>query len=146
MNTACPSVCWRCRPILCRRHPDMTISSLRLHALLEWPVARESRSMALRSGRPRLWGWMYIWEAARHVLALKASYTGTRYSSHRRSSSSTLPSIDLAAVRIPMQRSRRPIRPQSLYNCYKAERLLGWVHEEISINPKQLACKVDVIT
>ena len=126
-----------------RRHPDMTISSLRLHALLEWPVARESRlDGPCDPGARGLWGWMYIWEAARaHVLALKASYTGHEvFFTTARSSSSTLPSIDLARSAYPDAEIRGDLSGhQSLYNCYKAERLLGWVHED-DFDKSKAAC------
>jgi len=117
-----------------RRHPDMTISSLRLHALLEWPVEPSSTlDDACSGGAHGLWGWMYIWEAARaHVLALKASYTGHEiFYTIAQSTASTLPSIDLARHAYPAAEIRSDLSGhQSLFNCDKAARLLGWVHDD----------------
>jgi nucleoside-diphosphate-sugar epimerase len=117
-----------------RRHPDMTISSLRLHALLEWPIERSSTlDDACMPGALGLWGWMYIWEAARaHVLALKASFTGHEiFYTIAQTSSSTLPSIDLARHAYPDAEIRGDLSGhQSLFNSNKAARLLGWVHDD----------------
>jgi nucleoside-diphosphate-sugar epimerase len=117
-----------------RRHPDMTISSLRLHALLEWPVARENTlDPSCSPGARGLWGWMYIWEAARaHVLALKASYHGHEvFFTTAQTTNSNLPSIDLACNAYPEAEIRGDLSGhQSLYNCNKAARLLGWIHDD----------------
>ena len=117
-----------------RRHPDMTISSLRLHALLEWPVERENTLDDSCSPAARgLWGWMYIWEAARaHVLALKASYTGHEvFFTTAQTTNSNIPSIELARHAYPEAEIRGDLSGhQSLYHCYKAYRLLGWVHDD----------------
>jgi nucleoside-diphosphate-sugar epimerase len=117
-----------------RRHPDMTISSLRLHALLEWPVKRSNTLDDACSPAARgLWGWMYIWEAARaHVMALKASYTGQEiFFTTAQTSGSSIPSIDLAMNAYPDAEIRGDLSGhQSLYNCDKARRLLGWVHDD----------------
>ena len=117
-----------------RRHPDMTISSLRLHALLEWPVERTTTLDDACSPSARgLWGWMYIWEAARaHVLALKASYTGHEvFFTTAQTSGSSIPSIELAQNAYPDAEIRGDLSGlQSLYNCNKARRLLGWVHDD----------------
>jgi len=112
----------------------MTISSLRLHALLEWPIERSSTlDDACMPGALSLWGWMYIREAARaHVLALKASFTGHEiFYAIAQTSSSTLPSIDLARHAYPDAEIRSDLSGhQSLFNCDKAARLLGWVHDD----------------
>ena len=124
-----------------RRYPDMTISSLRLHALLETPMEpQNSLDDACSPSARGLWGWMYIWEAARaHVLALKASYTGHEvFFTTALISGSAIPSIELARHAYPEAEIRGDLSGhQSLYNCNKATRLLGWVHNDTfqSIRP-----------
>ncbi len=120
--------------LFARRYPDMTISSLRLHALLENPPELKNSLDDTCSPAARgLWGWMYIWEAARaHSLALKASYTGHEvfYTiAHR--TDSLIPSIDLVNHAYPTAEIRGDLSShQSLFNSNKAARLLGWVHED----------------
>jgi len=117
-----------------RRYPDMTISSLRLHALLETPIEpQHTLDEACSPSARGLWGWMYIWEAARaHVLALKAGYTGHEvFFTTAQTSGSSIPSIELARHAYPEAEIRGDLSGhQSLYNCYKAARLLGWVHND----------------
>ena len=118
-----------------RRYPDMTISSLRLHALLENPIEKQNTLDDTCSPSARgLWGWMYIWEAARaHVMALKASYTGHEvFFTTAQTSGSIIPSIELARHAYPKAEIRGDLSGyQSLYNCNKASRLLGWEHNDV---------------
>jgi UDP-glucose 4-epimerase len=117
-----------------RRHPDMTISSLRLHALLETPLEPQNTlDEACSPSAKGLWGWMYIWEAARaHVLALKGNFTGHEvFFTTAQTSGSKIPSIDLAQHAYPDAEIRGDLTGhQSLYNCNKARRILGWVHDD----------------
>jgi nucleoside-diphosphate-sugar epimerase len=117
-----------------RRYPEMTISSLRLHALLEQPPVLESiLPEPCGPGTHGLWGWMYIWEAARaHVMALKGDFTGHEvFYTIAQTTSSLLPSIELARHGYPKAEIRGDLSGhQSLFNCNKASRLLGWIHQD----------------
>ena len=117
-----------------KRFPDMTISSLRLHALLEDPMQPYNTLDDACSPAARgLWGWMFIWEAARaHVLALKASYTGHEvFFTTAQISGSIIPSIELARHAYPEAEIRSDLSGhQSLYDCNKAGRMLGWIHND----------------
>lgn len=117
-----------------RKYPDMTISSLRLHALLEEPpVITDDLVEPCAPEAHGLWGWMYIWEAARaHVMALKASYTGHEvFYTIAQTTNSRRPSVELAHHAYPQAEIRGELSGhQSLFNSTKAARMLGWIHQD----------------
>jgi UDP-glucose 4-epimerase len=116
-----------------RRYPDMTLSSLRFHALT--PGTPEPGDELVTAEAPvarNLWGWTWIEEGARACeLALLADYTGheTFFIIAPRANS-VIPSRELAAHAFP----EVPIRGDfsghaGFFDCGKAERLIGWVHD-----------------
>ena len=118
--------------LFARRNPNMTISSLRFHALPDEPPALQHTFDDASVGVARtLWGWTLISEAARACgLAVQAEFTGHQvfFITAPRTSSS-IPSMELAKHAYPDV----PIRGdfsghKSFYDCSKAEHLLGWVH------------------
>ncbi len=117
-----------------RHFPNMTISSLRFHALPdEAPVLQNSFETADKPGARGLWGWTLVEEAARAcVLAvINASFTGHEvFFIVAQNTSSAIPSLELARFAYP----NLPIRGdlsghKSFYDCSKAARLLGWIHK-----------------
>ena len=119
---------------IARRYPNMTLASLRFHALPDEdpPVQDTSDEMNAPVTRT-LWGFTRIHAAARAVsLALQASYTGHEIffivaprTSYRR------PSQALAAHYFPHVPLRHPLPGNTgFYDCDKASRLLNWRHDE----------------
>jgi nucleoside-diphosphate-sugar epimerase len=118
-----------------RRHPGMTISSLRFHALPdEPPLLQHSLDDASVGVARTLWGWTLIAEAARACeLAVQASYCGHEafYITAPRTLSA-IPSIDLARHAYPDVPIHGDLSDhKSFFDCSKAEHLLGWVHEAV---------------
>lgn len=118
-----------------RRFPEMTLSSLRLHALPDDPPVPEPYLVAAEEPVARnLWGWTLLSEAARACeLAILADYKGHEvfFITARRTNSS-IPSLELVRHAFPNVPVRGDISGhKSLYDCSKAERLLGWVHQEV---------------
>jgi nucleoside-diphosphate-sugar epimerase len=117
------------------RFPEMTISSLRFHALVPAPPELGNTLETDESGSARgLWGWTLIDEGARAcVLALQAEYRGHEvFFITARRTTSAIPTLELAAHTFP----NLPIRKElpghtSFYDSSKAERLLGWVHANV---------------
>lgn len=117
-----------------RRYPDMTLASLRFHALpLEDPPLQDVDDELNAPVTRTLWGFTNAYAAARAVaLALKASYVGHKVffivaprMHYRRSSRA------LAAKYHPQVSIRSELPSNSgFYDCSKAERLLGWRHDE----------------
>jgi UDP-glucose 4-epimerase len=116
-----------------RRYPDMTLSSLRFHALT--PGKPESEAALVTAEAPvarNLWGWTWIDEGARACeLALLADYTGHEtFFIIAPKTHSPIPSRELAAHAFP----EVPIRGNldghaGFFDCSKAEHLIGWVHD-----------------
>ena len=117
-----------------RRFPLMTLSSLRLHALPDDPPElHHALDSAEAPSARNLWGWTLMSEAARACeLALLASYKGHEvFFITARTTYSAIPSLDLVRHAYPGIEVRRDIPGNgSLFDCSKAERLLGWVHQE----------------
>jgi nucleoside-diphosphate-sugar epimerase len=117
-----------------RRVPDMTIGSLRLHALPDEPpeTLQTTYDTAENPGARGLWGWTLISEAARAcVLAISASFTGHEIfyiiAGH---TYSAIPSLELARFAYPDVPIRGDLSGhKSFYDCSKAARLLGFIHQ-----------------
>ena len=115
-----------------RRKPQMTISSLRFHALPSEPPELSHTLDTSENGVARtLWGWTLINEAARACeKAILAGYHGHEvFYITAQNTSSAIPSLELARFAYP----KVPIRGdlsgnRSFFNCEKAARLLGWRH------------------
>jgi len=118
-----------------RRYPNLTISSLRFHALPDNPPELQHTYDGATVGVARtLWGWTLISEAARACyLAVQANFTGHQvfYITAPRTSSS-IPSLELAKYAYPDVPIHGDLSDhKSFFDCSKAERMLGWVHENI---------------
>jgi nucleoside-diphosphate-sugar epimerase len=115
-----------------RRFPEMTISSLRFHALVDAPPEPQHSLDTSEAGVARgLWGWTLIEEGARACeLALRADYHGHEvFFITAPRTLSAIPTLELAAHAYP----KAPVRSdlsgtKSFYDCGKAARLLGWTH------------------
>jgi UDP-glucose 4-epimerase len=117
------------------RFPDMTISSLRFHALASEPPAPQTAFATAEEGIARgLWGWTLITEGARACeLALQAQYKGHEvFFITAPRTSSTIPTLELARhayAEVPIRAELPGTR--SFYDCGKATRLLGWTHANV---------------
>lgn len=118
-----------------RRHPALTIASLRFHWLLsDRARAEEATARSVWGGPPRhLWGYTTFPSAARACeLALTAAYLGHEvfYIAAPRTAHAT-PSLDLAREHYPETPIRGDLSGHTgFFDCRKAERLLGWRHED----------------
>ncbi len=117
-----------------RRHPEMTITSLRIHRLVP------DRASALQAvaewpdqTRRDLWGYTTLASCAEAcLLALEASFSGheacfvvSPQTAHPEDSAT------LAARYYPQTELRRPLEGHDgFYDCAKAARLLGWRHRD----------------
>lgn len=117
-----------------RRHPWMTISSLRLHALPdEVPTPENTLNSADEGVARTLWGWTLMSEAARACeLALLASFQGHEvFYITAPVTCSSLPSRQLAQHAYPQVPIRGDLSGnKSFFDCSKAARILGWVHAQ----------------
>lgn len=115
-----------------RRYPEMTISSLRFHALPSEPPVLSNTLDTSENGVARtLWGWTLIGEAARACeKAILASYHGHEvFYITAPNTSSAIPSLELARFAYPEVPIRGDLSGnRSFFNCEKAARLLGWRH------------------
>src|SRR4030095_3649674 len=117
-----------------RRFEWMTISSLRLHWLLD------SRKRALQSTAVmgpvairHLWAYTLISEASRaFLLSLTADFSGHEvFYVAAPYTASTKPSLELAQEYYPHTEIRGDFSNQmGFFNCAKAGHLLGWKHQE----------------
>ena len=118
-----------------RRFPDMTISSLRFHALPEQPPVLQNTWVTDEDGGARnLWGWTLISEAARASrLAVEATFKGHEiFNIMAPRTTSSNPTLAMAQHTYPNVPFRRAVKgTDSLFDCSKAERLLGWVHADV---------------
>jgi nucleoside-diphosphate-sugar epimerase len=116
-----------------RRYPQMTISSLRLHALPDDPPEMQHTLDTAEAPIARgLWGWTLMSEAARAcVLAVQAGYQGHEvFFITAPHTCSSIPSLNLAQHAYPNVPVRGGLLGQaSFYDCSKAAQLLGWVHQ-----------------
>ncbi len=115
-----------------RRFPQMTISSLRFHALPDQPPEPQHQLEAAEAPSARaLWGWTLIREAARACeLAVQARFTGHEiFFIVAPRTYSAIPSLDLARYAYPEVPIRGDLSGnKSFFDCRKAEKMLGWVH------------------
>ena len=119
----------------CRLHADLAIASMRF----SWVVESRAAGIAIREGRggldkavKELWGYTDLWAAARACVEAVAgsSWTGseTFYLVAPRTMA-TRPSADLVAEHYPDAELKHSlVGDEGLYDCSKAERLLGWRH------------------
>ena len=118
-----------------RRFPEITISSLRLHALPdEPPELQHSLDAADAPSARGLWGWTLIQEAARACeLAVQAKFKGHEiFFITANRTTSVIPSAELAQFAYPNVPIRSELKGNcSFYNCSKAKNLLGWVHAQV---------------
>jgi nucleoside-diphosphate-sugar epimerase len=117
-----------------RRYTDMTIASLRFHMVVP------SRSDAVQRGSDRdetmakqLWGYTTFDAAARACLqSLQAGFDGHEafyiVAPDTMSDRSTEELIEQFYPAVPLHRTLSG--SQGFYDCAKAERLLGWRHDE----------------
>jgi UDP-glucose 4-epimerase len=125
-----------------RMHPEMTIASLRLHGLAPGPrVERSDATLADVPAEHRfrvvnhLWAYVNIESAARAVEAsLLAEWRGHEaffIVASRTIFTPQVSSAELAAHHYPNAARRAPLNGNTgFYDCTKAERLLGWVHQD----------------
>ncbi len=115
-----------------RRNPNMTISSLRFHALPDEPPPLQTELDSSDAPAARnAWSFTLISEAARAcVLALQAGYFGHEiFCIASLRSTSAIPSLTLAKYAYPTVQIRGDLSGnKSFFDCSKAERMLGWRH------------------
>ena len=118
-----------------RRFPDMTISSLRFHALPDEPPELQRSLDSVESPSARgLWGWTLMAEAARAcLLAVQANFHGHEiFFITAKQTYSAVPSIELARFAYPDVPIRSDLSGnRSFYDCSKADQLLGWAHMDV---------------
>lgn len=115
-----------------RRYEWMTIASLRLHMLLDErarAVQRTGGEVAIR----HLWSYTLLHEASRaFLLSITADFTGHEvFYITAPHTAATEPSLELAREHYPHTEIRDDLSDHTGFiNCTKAERLLGWKHQE----------------
>jgi len=123
-------ICEQQADSLARRYEDVTIASLRFHWVVpdrELPV-----SMQAKIGRPvamHLWGYTLFSSAAEACLrSITADFTGHEvFYIVERETAMTIPTAELLTEFWPNIPIRGDVSGQrSLFDCSKAERLLGW--------------------
>jgi nucleoside-diphosphate-sugar epimerase len=118
-----------------RRYPDMMISSLRFHALVDAPPEPRHSLDPAEAGVARgLWGWTLIQEGARACeLALQADYRGHRaFFITAARTLSAIPTLELAAFAYPKVPVGGDLSGnKSFYDCSLAARWLGWTHANV---------------
>jgi nucleoside-diphosphate-sugar epimerase len=114
------------------RFPEMTISSLRFHALVDATPEKLTQLEGPESGSARgLWGYTLVEEGARAVgLALKADYRGHEaFFITAPRTTAAIPTLELAAHAFPEVPFHKELPGNtSFYDASKAGRRLGWVH------------------
>jgi nucleoside-diphosphate-sugar epimerase len=117
-----------------RRHESMTIASLRLHGVNPYrPVLTEERAHDFESSTRELWGWVRDTAVARAcLLALAAPYRGHEvFYVVAPDTVVDTPTAELCRRFYPGVPVRTDLRGnQGLFDCGKAERLLGWRHDD----------------
>ncbi|CAE6449540.1 unnamed protein product [Rhizoctonia solani] len=118
-----------------RAHPNMSISSLRFHYVLpEKNPKRMSGEELLKKNSLDLWGWTECVAAGRAcLLALEVDWTGAEVIYVIGEEHCVPPgegtTEELAKRFFPEAVLRKNFEPQEgLFDCSKAERLLGWKH------------------
>lgn len=115
-----------------RRFEDMSIASMRFHWLVEsWDRAVEWTPYMGDAARKHLWAYTLLGEAARAcLLSLTADFKGHE-AFYIVASHTTVPEPTLSLVHqyYPNTELRGEFPDNTgLYNCTKAERILGWKH------------------
>jgi UDP-glucose 4-epimerase len=117
-----------------RRHESMTIASLRLHGVNPHrPVVGEDRPDAFAMATRELWGWVRDTALPRAcLLALTAPYRGHEvFYIVAPDTAVDAPTDELCRRFYPDVPRRAELHGnQGLFDCAKAERLLGWRHDE----------------
>ncbi len=117
-----------------RRYEWMTIASLRLHWLLDereraLQITANMGEIAIR----HLWAYTMLSEASRAcLLSLTADFTGHEvFYIAAPHTAAAQPSMELARQYYPQTEIRGDFSDHaSFFNCAKAERILGWKHQE----------------
>lgn len=118
---------------MARRHESMTIASLRLHGVNPYRPAISEDHWFFPAATRELWGWVHETAVARAcLLALTAPYRGHEVF-YIVAPETTLdgPTDELCRRYYPDVPLRADLRGnQGLFDCAKAERLLGWRHDD----------------
>ena len=117
------------------RAPDMTISSLRFHALVPAPPELQDSLDPPEAGSARnLWSWTLITEGARACeLAITTGCKGHEvFTLTAPRTNSKRPSLELAKFAYPEVEIRGDLSGNKcFYDTRKAERLLGFTHANV---------------
>jgi UDP-glucose 4-epimerase len=117
-----------------RRYEWMTIASLRLHWLLDGRAKAVHNTATMgHFGVNHLWAYTLLSEASRaFLLSLTADFTGHEvFYIAAPHTASDQPSMELAQQYYPQTEIRGDLSNHtSFFNCAKAERILGWKHQE----------------
>jgi nucleoside-diphosphate-sugar epimerase len=119
---------------IARRYEHMTISSMRFHAVvLDRATAAQYYNQIGLTPAKHLWAYTRFDSAARAcLLALTANFKGHEaFYIVAPDTTIDTPSLDLKQKFFPDIPLRRNLRGnQSFFDCSKAERLLGWKHNQ----------------
>lgn len=114
-----------------RRYPHMSISSLRLHFVTSTRPSYQDRVDSEVS--KDMWGWTDLRAAGRAcLLGLEVEWTGAEvfYIVGPEHCADGHDALELAARFYPETKVASSMRANSgFYDCSKAERMLGWVHD-----------------
>ena len=117
-----------------RRYEWMSIASLRLHMLTNTrEKALQSTANINEYAVRHLWGYTMLAESSRAcLLSLTADFTGHEvFYITAPHTAAARPSIELARQHYPNTEIRGDFSNHtSFFNCAKAERILGWKHQE----------------
>lgn len=117
-----------------RLHSDVSIASMRFHGVVQSREAAVERMQASPALAKHLWAYTRADAAARAcVSSLTGPFTGHEafYLVAPRTMMPGHPTAELVAEHYPDVPLRRSLRgEEGLYDCSKAERLLGWRHPE----------------
>jgi len=117
-----------------RRYEWMMIASLRFHMLLDSREKAVQRTATMGAAAIRhLWAYTLLREASRAcLLSLTVDFTGHEvFYITAPYTAAAQPSADLAREYYPNTEIRGDLSDQnSFFNCSKAERILGWKHQE----------------
>jgi len=117
-----------------RRYEGMTIASLRLHGLMEDRAKATQYTTAVGTiAKKHLWAYTILREASRaFLLSLTADFTGHEvFYIVAPQTTVTESSLELAQQYYPVAEIRGDLSGHNgFFNCSKAERILGWKHQE----------------
>jgi nucleoside-diphosphate-sugar epimerase len=127
-------ICEQQADAIARRHEELTIASLRLHGVVpDRAAAVWTGSEPHPLGAKQLWGYTRFDSTARAcLLSLEATYRGHEvFYIVAPDTVMDEPSLQLASEYYPNVPIRGDLSGRrGFYNCAKAERLLGWRHDE----------------